>query len=190
MIQPTNQLADEEIVRQVKSGETELFGVLVKRYEAKISRYARKFLSNYHDIEDMVQEIFIKTYANIQSFDTSRKFSPWLYRIAHNEFINAIRKKGKEPLPFFDLDILFPHIVSKEHADKEIKEEEMRRMIDSCLDQISPRYREPLILYYLEDLSYKEIADVLQAPVSTVGIRLKRAKEIVKNLCQRLKYEL
>ena len=90
-----DNLTDEDLVLRVKSGGIEAFGFLVERYEDKMKRYARKFLFGYTDIEDTVQKVFIKAYVNIQSFDTSRKFSSWLYRIAHNEFINAIKKKTK-----------------------------------------------------------------------------------------------
>ncbi len=86
---------DEAIVRQVQSGNTELFGLLLERYEGKMMRYARRFLFGYHDAEDAVQEIFIKAFTNIQSFDASRRFSPWLYRLAHNELVNVIKKKGR-----------------------------------------------------------------------------------------------
>ncbi len=188
MPRPASKLPDEEVVQMVQSGKIESFGILVKRYEAKMVRYARKFLFNHNDVEDLVQEVFIKAYTNIQSFDASRKFSAWLYRIAHNEFINAIKKKGKEPVPFFDLDILLPRSVSSENADKETNEREIRRMIDKCLDKLDIKYREPLILYYFEELSYKEIADILHIPMATVGIRLKRGKENMKSLCQKLGY--
>ncbi len=180
-----NRLPDEKIVLMVQSGKIESFGILVKRYQEKMLRYGRKFLFNHNDIEDLVQEVFIKVYTNIQSFDASRKFSAWLYRIAHNEFINAIKKKGKEPLPFFDLDILWPHSVSKESADKEINQRELNQMLDKCLDKLDPKYREPLVLYYFEDLTYQEVADVLHIPIATVGIRLKRGKEIMKSLFQK-----
>lgn len=179
------QLTDEQVVRMVQSGKVESFGILVKRYEAKMLRYARKFLFNYHDIEDLVQEVFIKAYTNIQSFDASRKFSSWLYRIAHNQFINAIKKKGKEAVPFFDLDILLPRSISKENADKNINQRELRQILNKCLEKLDIKYREPLVLYYFEELSYKEITDVLHIPMATVGIRLKRGKEIMKNLYEK-----
>ena len=86
---------DEETVLQVQDGDTESFGILVERYEAKMMRYAHRFLFGYHDAEDLMQEVFIKAYTNIQSFDTKRRFSSWLYRIAHNEFINAIKRKDQ-----------------------------------------------------------------------------------------------
>lgn len=185
MPKPKRQLTDEQVVRMVQSGKVESFGILVKRYEAKMLRYARKFLFNYHDIEDLVQEVFIKAYTNIQSFDASRKFSSWLYRIAHNQFINAIKKKGKEAVPFFDLDILLPRSISKEDADKSVNQRELRQILNKCLDKLGPKYREPLVLYYFEELNYREIADVLHIPMATVGIRLKRGKEIMKNFYEK-----
>ena len=84
---------DEEIAKRVQGGDVDSFGVLIERYEEKIARYARKFLMRGEDVKDIVQEVFIKAYVNIQSFDTRQRFSPWIYRIAHNEFINAIKKK-------------------------------------------------------------------------------------------------
>ena len=190
MSQPTDELTDEEIVSIIRSGETDFFGVLVQRYEAKMKRYARKFLFGYEDAEDIVQQVFVKAFINIRSFDTDKKFSSWLYRIAHNEFINAIRKKKREPLPFFDSDVIFPHLAAKESADKEMKEQELRQIIDKCLDKIDPKYREPIVLYYFEELNYKEIANILRIPVSTVGIRILRAKKNLKSFCQKINYHL
>ena len=172
---------DEAIARLVQAGDMESFGILVKSYEAKMMRYAKKFLFGYEDAEDIVQEVFIKAYANIQGFDASKKFSSWLYRIAHNEFINAIKKKGRKHLPFLNLDTLFPRPASKETADGEINKQESRQMLDKCLGKLDSKYHEPLVLYYFEELSYKEIADVLHIPIATVGIRLKRGKEIIKS---------
>ncbi|MEA3344459.1 MAG: RNA polymerase sigma factor [Patescibacteria group bacterium] len=186
MPKPTKQLSDEDIARMVQSGKVNFFDILVKRYEAKMMRYGRKFLFNHNDVEDLIQGVFIKAYRNIQSFDASKKFSAWIYRIAHNEFINLIKKKGKEPVSFFNIDILLPHHASKESADKDIEKKELSKILDKCLDKIDQKYREPIILYYFEDLSYKEIADVLHIPIATVGIRLKRGREIMKPIYQKL----
>lgn len=173
------QRTDEEIVRLVQSGDIELFGKIVNRYEEKIKRYGRKFLSGFEDIEDIVQDIFIKSYENIQSFDVKRKFSSWLYRIAHNEFVNALKKQRKKPLSFFDLDIILPHL-SAEEINNEIDRQKMNEIINKFIGKLDPKYREPIILYYLGELNYKEISEILHIPTSTVGIRLKRAKEKLK----------
>lgn len=181
---------DETIAALVQNGDKEAFGELVARYEAKMIRYGRKFLFGYEDTEDAVQEVFIKTYRNIQSFDSTKKFSSWIYRIAHNEFINTIKKKGKEPLPFFDADTLFPHPVSPEKSDQQTHLREAKEMVEACLGKLSPKYREILVLYYLEELSYKEIADVLRVPTATVGVRLKRGRETLQSICQKQGFEL
>ena len=92
---PIADLTDEQIVMKVQAGDTESFRVLVERYEPKMHRYAKRFLFAADDAKDLLQEIFIKTYVNIKSFDSERRFSPWIYRIAHNEFVNALKKKEK-----------------------------------------------------------------------------------------------
>jgi len=124
-------LSDEDAARAVQNGDAEVFSVLIARYETKLRRYARKFLVNKDDIDDTLQDIFIKAYEHIQSYDPHRPFSPWVYRIAHNELINTL----------------------------------------------DPKYRAPLVLYFYEDMDYKTIADVLRIPVSTVGVRINRAKK-------------
>ena len=110
---------DEEVATQVQKGDIESFRVLVERYEPKMTRYAKRFFFDGDEGKDLVQEVFIKAYVNIQSFDASRRFSPWIYRIAHNEFVNNIKKRQKERnnVSIFDFDLLFPHLIAKETAD-------------------------------------------------------------------------
>ncbi len=180
MPQPT----DEEIAAQIQRGDNESFGLLMERYERKITHYAKKFIFNSEDIEDLVQEVFIKAYVNLKSFDTNRKFSSWLYRIAHNEFINAIKKKSREKLIFFDLDfdVLFPHLTATKASANQIKNSELKLMLDQSLGKIKSKYREVLVLYYFEEMNYNEISEILRIPVSTVGVRLKRGKIMLKNI--------
>lgn len=102
----TTELTDEQLALAVQRGDAESFGRLVERYQAKMLRYAYKFLLAGNS-EDAVQEVFIKTYQNINSFDAAQRFSPWIYRIAHNEFINHLKKSGREHLSFL-IPILFP----------------------------------------------------------------------------------
>jgi RNA polymerase sigma-70 factor (ECF subfamily) len=153
---------DEAIAAEIQKGDTELFAEIIKRYEEKLSRYARRFILDDDEAKDSIQETFIKSYVNIQSFDTGRKFSSWIYRIAHNEFINALKKKNiGRIISVFDLDVILPHLASKERAEKEAEKKELRRMLDECLNRLNPKYREPLILYYFEEMDYRQIADIL-----------------------------
>jgi RNA polymerase sigma-70 factor (ECF subfamily) len=179
---------DEDVAKAVQSGQVGLFGILVDRYENKIKRYARKFLFSPEDAQDAVQNIFLKAYENINNFDTKRKFSTWLYRIAHNELINSLKKK--KTLPLFDLDKFFPHRFSDNGLSRQIDKQDARRTVSRHLEKLEPKYREPIILYYLEEFSYKEIADVLHIPISTVGIRIKRAKTAMKANLEKTEYNL
>lgn len=178
----TIELTDEEIVQKVQNEDVESFGLLMKRYELKLMRYGTKFMSNRDDIKDLVQEVFIKTYTNIKSFDISKRFSPWIYRIAHNEFINAVKKKKLKPLIFFDADLIFPHPIANETADSESNDRELKTELARCVDKLPIKYREVLVLYYFEELGYEEIAEILHIPRSTVGVRLSRGKAMFKDL--------
>lgn len=170
---------DEEIASCVQRGDIDAFGALVGRYGAKIDRYARRFLADDEGAKDAAQEVFIKAYVNIRSFDPARRFSSWLYRIAHNKLVNELKRRKREPISFLDFDELYP-AGPVSAADAPARRAEVRMMLEDHLRDISPRYREPLVLYYFEGLEYGEIADVLRIPVSTVGVRLKRGRETLK----------
>ena len=186
-----NEKTDEEIALSVQSGKVELFSILVKRYEEKIQRYARKVLASNDDIQDVVQDIFIKTYVNIQSFDVKRRFSPWIYRIAHNEIVNLFkRNKLRNFLPLLEPDFLFPNSSKGfDEINKGVESQEMKRIIDVGLQDLENKYREPIVLYYIEELSYQEISEILHLPVATVGTRIRRGREMLKNIFKKEGYQ-
>ncbi len=178
------ELSDETVAKAVQSGEIEAFGELIIRYEAKLKRYARKFLNVQYEVDDLVQDVFIKTYTNIQSFDTEKRFSPWIYRIAHNTFVNELKRKERTGFGFFDTDTILPLLPAKETSDSESLQAELSKEMNECLDQLPHKYREVIILHYFETQSYLEISDILQIPVTTVGVRMMRAREKLKELYQ------
>ncbi len=175
-----SNLSDEEIAKKVQEGGTELFEILVLRYQKRLFRYAKKFLFLDQEAEDLLQDIFLKAYTNIRSFNPNKKFSPWIYRIAHNEFINSLKKKEKNKFLSFDLDIFLPYLFSKDEADLNVTKQELTKEMNHCLSILKAKYREVVVLYFYEEFDYKEISDVLKIPISTVGVRLKRAKEQIK----------
>lgn len=172
--------ADEELAQLVQGKNEAAFGVLMSRYQPKLMRYGRRFIADAAPIDDVVQDVFIKAYQNIQSFDASRPFSPWIYRIAHNEFANALRSRSRLPFIAVDLDLFSSHAAYEIDPAGDEERETLRTSVDQGLEKVAPAYREVLILYYLEDLSYQEISDVLRIPIGTVGIRLRRARESLK----------
>lgn len=169
-------ISDENLAIEIRKGNKELFGTLIDRYEVKLTRYVSRFIQTQEDVVDIVQNIFVKAYVHLQTFDVSRSFNAWIYRIAHNEAVSHLKKKGREKVSFLDFDTLFPHPFAKETADRDVLNEELKTVLETSLSTLSPKYREVLILYYYEELSYQEIAEVLRIPVATVGVRLRRAK--------------
>ena len=177
---------DEEIAAVVQAGNIYDFGELVLRYEPKMMRYARKFLSCQEDIEDLVQDVFIKAYSNLQSFDTSLRFSPWLYRIAHNTFVNELKRKSRFSLGVFEADVLLPQLPAKESSDDQVLETELKGEMELHLAKLAPKYREVIILHYFDEFSYQEISDIMQIPITTVGVRILRAKNKLKQTIKKL----
>jgi RNA polymerase sigma-70 factor (ECF subfamily) len=173
-------MTDEELAMAVQAGNPDMFGPLLERYEEKLLRYGRKFLREPEDIRDIVQDVLVSAYQNIQSFDAGQRFSPWIYRIAHNAFVNELRRKSRNPLVYVDFDTFLAHPAYEDPMVREREQAEVRAMIEKSLENLDYKYREVLILYYLEDLSYKDIADVLEVPQGTVGVRLKRAKAALR----------
>lgn len=180
----TSEETDIAIVQRVQGGDGDAFGLLMGRYEAKLSRYLGRFLQNEDAITDVLQDALIKAYVNIQSFDSTYSFSSWIYRIAHNEAVNAIKKKKSTPFSWFDPEALVPYFVQQNDTEKMIDNEVLKTQIDLVLSELPSMYREILILSFYEELSYKEIALVLKIPISSVGVRINRAKKKAYELVQ------
>jgi RNA polymerase sigma-70 factor (ECF subfamily) len=181
---------DEEIVKLITLGDKDLFGELIDRYETKLTRYVMRFTQQKDDVSDIIQVIFIKAYTNLQSFDVARSFNSWIYRIAHNESVNHLKKRGKEKIAFIDFDTFFPHPFAKEESDTLALSREDKEQLEKSLADISPKYREVLVLYYYDELGYQEIAEVLHIPIATVGVRIRRGKEALHKILQANNYKL
>lgn len=179
---PKTSPSDEAIVNLIIEGDKDLFGELIDRYEAKLTRYVMRFTQQQKDVSDIIQVIFIKAYTNLQSFDTARSFNSWIYRIAHNESVNHLKKRGGEKISFIDFDTFFPHPFAKEESDTLALSREDKERLEKSLSEISSKYREVLVLYYYDELGYQEIADVLHIPIATVGVRIRRGKEALQKI--------
>jgi RNA polymerase sigma-70 factor, ECF subfamily len=175
-------LSDEQLVEEVRSNDQELYTHIVDRYQIKIMRYINYLIHDEHKSADVVQETFIKAFINLNGFDTRKKFSSWIYRIAHNEAMNSVQKYHRESpfSPDFDLP-------SSEDIEGEFTKKEIILKTRDCLTKMPVLYSEPLALYYLENKSYDEISDILRLPIGTVGTRINRAKGLMKIICQKQK---
>ena len=162
------------------------FLCLSKRYEDKLLRYILRISKfSREDAEDVLQDVFIKTYYNLNGFDKELQFSSWIYRIAHNEAVSAIRKKVVRPTIALEVEDLerFGDVFD---MTKDMDNSFDRKYIDEALSKIDEKYREVLVLRFLDEKDYIEIADILKKPVSTVGNLILRGKKIFKEEYEKL----
>ncbi|MFH1891021.1 MAG: RNA polymerase sigma factor [Candidatus Kuenenbacteria bacterium] len=176
----TSKLTDEQLVKIIREKDKELYGEIIKRYQTKLSHYLRKFIYDSDELEDVLQMVFIKSYRNLYGFDVHKKFSSWIYRIAHNEAINHLKKNSKGQISLDQVE--YKIIDEKINLHEEIDRNLLKEKIDKLLTNINLKYREPLILFYFEQKSYQEISDILRIPKSTVGTLISRAKDQLKEL--------
>ena len=177
---PFNSMSDNDLVILVRTKDKEKYEHVVERYQAKLLRYVKTIVHDEEKSKDVVQNTFIKAFVNLNSFNEKKQFSSWIYRIAHNESINFIKKHSKEFNP--DDESWFDTIVSDQKAIEEIYDSKVKREnIIKTIKQINSKYRDPLWLHYFDGKSYQEISDILRLPVATVGTRISRAKSQLKD---------
>lgn len=184
-----NLVGDNDLVLAVREGDSEKYAQIIERYQGKLFVYVFRLVGNREEAEDLLQDVFIKTYRNLNSFDVERKFSSWIYRIAHNEAVNYIKRKSlKRFIPWESIvsikDKLESSTSSEEGADEKWLRKETSQEVEKALLKLPLKYRQVLTLRYYSDKSYEEISEILGRPVNTVGTLINRAK---KKLAEELK---
>jgi len=175
------QKATDEQLTGLSIKNPDNFGILISRYWKCLFRYVRRIsYFEKEDIEDILQETFIKVYKNINSFDNSLKFSTWIYQITRNTVIDAIRKKSVRPQSAgLENDDLMKIIKSNESPEKDIIFKEDLEKIKEVISELPIKYREVLVLRFLEEKTYEEMVDILKKPKGTVASLVNRGKKMV-----------
>jgi RNA polymerase sigma-70 factor, ECF subfamily len=179
-------------IKQVKKGDQDAFAEIVEYYKDKVYQLCYRMLGNAHEAEDSAQEAFIRAYVNIHSYDSTKKFSTWLYRIATNLCIDRIRKK--KPDYYLDAEIsgtdgldMYSQIPAKQELpEDELEKLELHEQIQQEILKLPEKYRSVIVLKYVDELSLKEISDILELPVGTVKTRIHRGREALRNKLRHL----
>jgi len=170
---------DEELVALTLKNQ-DFFSCIVERYEAKLTRYIRRIsAATQEDAEDLLQEIFVKVYRNLYGFDPSLKFSSWIYRIAYNQVISQWRKTKSRPqvLKFEADEDFLKFIAADEDLAGNIERKFTGEEVRDVISRLDGKYKEVLVLKFLEEKDYKEISDILRKPLGTVATLINRAKK-------------
>jgi len=179
-------LKDEDIIRLILKGNSDLYAELIDRYSGKVYSTAYSYTQNQEEARDLVQEILIKAYNSLQGFKAEAKFSTWLYRIAVNSCIDWSRKRKSKvimtALSFEDTNI-FDNITSDTEGPEEIVlQQEHKEAVRNAVSSLPEIYKTVLILYYFEELQVQEICNILDSPRKTIETRLYRAKKVLKSM--------
>lgn len=173
-------------IKQVLKGDKNAYSDIVSSYQQSLYYVCYRILGNQQEAEDVAQEAFVRAYINLHTFDTKRKFSTWLYRIATNLCIDRIRKK--KPDYYLDADVPGTeglNMYSQISSDEPLPEEELEKMelkdrIHYEINRLPEKYRTVIILQYIEELPLQEISDILGIPLGTVKTRVHRGREALR----------
>lgn len=169
----------EEItwIEQALTGDQFAFSQLMHRYAGAVYNLTYRMLGNAQDAEDASQEIFLRAYTRLESFDRSRRFSTWLLSIASNYCIDRLRRRRFAWLTLDDVAYTMP---SRERGpERTVLERERQDQVQSALRNLPDHYRLVLVLRYWQDLSYEEIAQVTGLTQSALKTRLHRARNML-----------
>jgi len=179
------QLDDRTLVARILEGDRDRFTELVKRYEKRIINYVYRITHRYEDAHDMAQDIFVKVYVALDRYDPKYQFSTWLFRIAQNSAIDALRKKTVNEVSITakpgDEDSK-----DREFADtgvspyRALNNKQLAVAIDEAVENLPSDYRELIQLRHFAELSYEEIASMKKLPLGTVKNKLFRARNLLK----------
>lgn len=162
--------ADEALIARTRNGDGKGFAVLVGRYERPVFNLAFRMLGNREDARDVAQTAFLKALENLHRFDARYKFFSWLYRIAMNEALDVLGRRGRQT------ELTDVHIAEDDPA-KDAANADLGARVRDALGELTPDHRAVLVLRHYQELSYEEIARVLELSDSTVKSRLFEARE-------------
>jgi RNA polymerase sigma-70 factor (ECF subfamily) len=188
LVAEKEELSDNELIKLVRQVSPERYAEIIERYQGKLFAYLYRLVGSRDEAEDLLQDVFIKAYRNLQSYDAERKFSSWVYRIAHNEAVNHIKRRSlKRFIPWEDVTATKDKLeMSSVEEDAQVNwiRKETSQEVDQAINRLPFKYKQVLVLRYYSDKSYEEISAILGRPVNTVGTLINRAK---KKLSEELK---
>lgn len=174
---------DQFLIKSILNGNKNLFALLMKFYKQKVYSLGMSFFKNEHDTEDFVQDVFIKAYTKLDTFQNKSLFSTWLLRIAYTTALNSVNRR-KEYLPITDEN----NIVAAEETPEE---KELRRItqlaIREAISELPEKYAVCLDMYFSYDIPYAEISEITGFPLNTIKSHIFRAKQILKKKLEDIK---
>lgn len=180
-----SSLEDDVLVKKAKGGDEKAYKKLVEKYERALYFHILKMVKDREQVEDLVQEAFVKAFDNLNTYSTNYAFSTWLYRIATNNTIDYLRKKKlktlsiDKPMKTKDGEMEMQLPDESASTDRDIIKKQRKEIVQHAIDDLPKKYRKVIQLRHMEEKSYKEISDILEKPLGTVKAHIFRARELL-----------
>lgn len=184
-LDPLAKYSDEELLSLFRAGQRDVFGTLVRRYQRELYGYLRRYLGDADLADDVFQTTFVQVFAKAGQYEPGRPVRPWLYAIATNQAIDAMRKIGRHPTVSLEqteteadgerrglIDLLEAR---ESDPFDNVDQAETRELVRACLDRLPDFLKQVILMAYYQGLKYQEIADALEIPLGTVKSRLHAA---------------
>jgi RNA polymerase sigma-70 factor, ECF subfamily len=177
-------VTEARLVTQALAGAQQAFEQIVRRYQRPVINFIARLTGDREAAEDLAQETFVKAFRALPTFDTTRRFSSWLLRIAHNTAVDALRRERSRPKAV-------PYVTGADHIEHEpaapsgpdpVEQRDLGRALEAALGRLRPEYRAAILLRYHESLSYDEIATVMSVPAATARTYVHRARKELAGL--------
>ena len=177
---------DQELVERAQKGDTKAFELLVAKYHRRLGRLLSRFIKDEHEVNDVVQESFIKAYRALPNFRGDSAFYTWLYRISINTAKNFLANNNKRPIMSSDiansdgevLDVV-EQVADNLTPEAELMNKQILQTVESAVAKLPEDLRRAITLREMDGLLYEEIAEVMQCPIGTVRSRIFRAREVI-----------
>lgn len=178
------KLEDYELVQMAIDGDNNAFAELLERYKNLVYSVVLRMVNNSEEANDLAQEVFIKIYKNLSKYHPEFKFSTWIMRIATNHVIDYRRKKKQETV---NIDDMIYEPSDKDTPESTYIKMEERMDINKALSSLPDMYKIPIVLYHQQGLSYQEISDIINEPLSKVKNRIFRGRKMLKDILLNMK---
>jgi RNA polymerase sigma-70 factor (ECF subfamily) len=178
-----DSVPDEEVVRRVRAGETELYEVIMRRYNQRLYRVARVILQNDSEAEDVMQDAYVRAYLHLDQFAGEARFSTWLTKIAVYEALQRRRRRSRMVTygSLIDMATRFMKAMNRRDPEQQASAAELRRSLESAVDSLPGIYRTVFMLRAIEGLTVAETAACLDISEQAVKTRLHRARAFIRH---------
>lgn len=176
---------DRALVNEALKGNQSAYNELMEKYRNALTRHVQRMVRQQGEVDDLVQECFIKAFSALTSYSTDYAFSTWLYKIATNHTIDFLRKKKlstmsiDRPLQTKDGEVEYELPDISYRPDRHIVEDERRELIQEAINQLPPKYKRVIVMRHQQEKSYEEIARELDLPLGTVKAHIFRARALL-----------